>query len=74
MSSKGLKKDGAHGVALMGAKAMGRSLVHGLSSSREGLARCVLRIDFAFSTFPEDWVCKEYVVSRLCQEIEILVE
>ena len=39
----------------MGAKAMGKSLVHGLSGSRERLARCVLRIDFAFSTFPEDW-------------------
>ena len=55
MSSKGLRKDRARGVALMQPKAMGRNSVHGLCSSTESLVRCVLRIDFAFSTFPEDW-------------------
>ena len=55
MSSKGLRKDQSRGVALMRAKAMGRSSVHGLCSSRERWVRCVLRIEFAFSTFPKDW-------------------
>ena len=55
MNSKGLRKHGARGVALMQAKTTGRSLVHGLCSSRESLVRCVLRIEFVFSTFPKDW-------------------
>ena len=55
MSSKGLRKDDGCGVALMRAKAMGRSLVPGLCSSRESLVRCIFGVEFAFSTFPEDW-------------------
>ena len=47
-----LSKQGAHNTQ---AKAMGRNLVRGLCSSRESLVRCVLKTDFAFSTFPEDW-------------------
>ena len=74
MSSKGLRKDRARGVALMQPKAMGRNSVHGLCSSRESLVWCVLRIDFAFSTFLRIGVCKEYIVSRLCQGIGLLVE
>ena len=53
--SKGLRKYGACGVALRRAKPMGKSSVHGLCSSRESLFRCILRIKFAFATFPEDW-------------------
>ena len=68
MGSKGLRKDGAPGVALMQAKAMERSSVHGLCSSRESLVRCVLRTEFAFSTFPEDWglygICSFQVMPR----------
>ena len=55
MSSKGQRKDGACGLALMQAKAIGRFLVHGLCSSRQSLVGCVLRTEFAFSSFPEDW-------------------
>ena len=55
MSSKGQRKDGVCGLALMQAEAMGRFLVHGLCSSRQSLVRCVLRTEFAFSSFPEDW-------------------
>ena len=54
MSSQGLRKDRAHGVALMQAMPW-----EGIQSMAfvvlESLVRCVLRIDFAFSTFPEDW-------------------
>ena len=53
--SKGLRKYGACGVALRRAKPMGKSSVHGLCSSRESLVRCILRIEFVFSTFPKDW-------------------
>ena len=74
MSSKGLRKDGAHGVALIPAKAMGRASVHGLCNSRESLVRCVLRTEFTFSTFPMIGVYKEYVISRLCQGAGLPVE
>ena len=74
MSSKGLRKDGAGGVALMQAKAMVRSSVHGLYNSRESLVRCILRIEFSFLLFQKIEVCKEYEVSRLCQGIELPAE
>ena len=52
----------------MRAKAMGRSSVHGLCGSRERLVTCILRTEFAFSTFPEDWglygICSFLVMPR----------
>lgn len=62
------------GVALMWAKAVRRSLIHGLCNYRESLVRCILRIEFSFLLFQKIEVCKEYAVSRLCQGIELPAE
>ena len=53
--SKGLSLSPVLDAALILRRAVGKSFVHGSGVSWQSLARVLLKVWFAFSTFPDDW-------------------